>query len=67
MEYRFDKSIYKPRAVKKAVRDYSGVVDIKSKDSDDYISVWIENIPEPEAEVIAGEFCNYTLFLMKAT
>ena len=64
-EFLFSKKIYRPQAVKRAVRDYSQVADIKVKDSKDSLKVSISGVPDDQIEEISGEFCNYVLYLLK--
>lgn len=64
--YEFDKSIYRPEVVLKAVEDYSGAARFDVTVTNKSVRVAISGIPAGEENELPGEFCNYTLYLMKA-
>lgn len=60
-----DKRIYKPGAVKAAIKDYSGVSDMSMESEGEAIVVTIGNWPEEYEDTMEFEFCNYVLWKMR--
>ncbi|MFA6448056.1 MAG: HxsD-like protein [bacterium] len=65
VEYSFDKKIYKPAAVKKAVEDYSGAALFDVAENKSAVRVSISGIPSAGNAELTGEFRNYVLYLNK--
>ena len=66
LDFVFDKKIYSTAAVKKAVEDYSPAAGFKISDNKNAVRVTISDMPPGREDELGGEFCNYTLYLMKA-
>lgn len=62
---KFDKRIYKPEVIKKAIEDYSELADISFKDNKSFCEVEFDNITKEFRDVIIDEFANYVLALNK--
>lgn len=60
-----NKKLYKIKAIKIAIRDFSHLADFDIKKELDYYIVKMKNINKEAADVIIDEFCNYVLYLMK--
>lgn len=61
MVIKFDKKIYKLKAVKLAIRDYKELADFVLKTKGDYFEVELKNIDPDVKNIIQDEFCNYVL------
>lgn len=66
MVIRFNKKLYKLKAIKSAIKTYRQLADFSLKAKGKYFEVSIENIDPEVKPVIRDEFCNYVLFLMKS-
>lgn len=66
MLIKFDKKIYKVRAIKLAIKEYRNLADFSLRQKKDCIEVEIKNIDKDIKDIIKDEFCNYVLFLMKS-
>jgi hypothetical protein len=60
-----DPRIYKPSAIKSAIKDYSHTVEFESFEQDGKIVIKMRNYPEELSETLAFEFCNYVLWKLK--
>jgi hypothetical protein len=61
----FKKTVYSPRAVKRAVKEYSRFAEFELKEDGEYVHVTISGVEPEQMEELRGEFCNYALFLTK--
>lgn len=66
LEFVFDKKIYPPAAVKRAVADYSKAARFRVRNHKSSLRVTITDLPPGGEEELGGEFRNYALYLMKA-
>jgi ribosomal protein L18E len=66
MNIKFNKKLYKLKAIKSAIKTYRQLADFNLKAKGKYFEVNIENIEAEVRPVIKDEFCNYVLFLMKS-
>ncbi len=62
---KFDKKIYKAKAVKKAVEDYKDVAKITLKKGRDFYKVEFKDVPKELENIIIDEFGNYVLALSR--
>jgi len=62
---KFDKKIYKKRAIQKAIKSYGNLVDINLREDKDFYHIEFINTPEEYRGLIDGEFGNYVLALMR--
>ncbi len=62
---KFDRKIYKLKAIKLAIKEYKELADFNLKQKGKYFEVELKNIDPDVEEVIKDEFCNYVLSLMK--
>ena len=63
---KFDKRIYKLKAVRAAAREYSAFADFSINENGNNINVEIENIDFQPENVFLGEFSNYIIHKMGA-
>ncbi len=61
MIIRFDKKIYKLKAIKLAIKEYKELADFVLKTKDKYFEVELKNIDQDVKGLIKDEFCNYVL------
>lgn len=62
---RFNNQIYKKEAIQKAIFAYSPLAKFKIKDDKDYIKVRVDPIGPKFKRILADEFANYVLGMMK--
>ncbi len=62
---RFNTRIYKEKAILEAIKVYSKIADFFLVREEDYIKVYIKNIPPEFSKTLKDEFCNYVLGITK--
>jgi len=62
---KFHKKLYKEAAIKQAVKAFSHLADFKVVDRGHYTMVNLDNIKREVTDIIADEFGNYVLALLK--
>jgi len=64
--FKFNKKLYKKKAIKVAEKAYRGFCDFdEPKEDKDYWRVCLKNINQKTANLIKDEFSNYLLYLMR--
>lgn len=66
-EARFHQKIYTKKAVQKAAEAYAHLARFRIKREAPYLLVSISNQSDLEDELLRDEFCNYALYMRKAT
>ncbi len=61
MTLKFDKKIYKLKAIKLAIQAYQELADFNLSQEKKYIQVELKNIDQDVKDIIKDEFCNYVL------
>ncbi len=61
MFIKFNKVLYKPRAIKSAIKEYGDLAEFSLKQKGQYIVVEFKNIDKDVENIIKDEFCNYVL------
>ena len=61
----FQKSVYKPAAIRKAVKDYSRAAAFHVTETPNAVSVRVSQAPGGMLDELCDEFCNYALVMMK--
>lgn len=65
MIIKFNKKIYKARAVKLAIKEYQKLADFNLRQKGEHLEVRLTKIDKDLKGIIKDEFCNYVLYLMK--
>ena len=64
MIIKFNKNIYKKKAIVKAGKEYKHLADFDIKNQNKYYQVVFSKIDKDVKEIIEDEFKNYVLYLM---
>jgi len=65
MTIRFNRKIYKKKAIQSAIKDYKHLADFSIKQDSNYFKVELKNIDKDVEEIIKDEFSNYVLSRVK--
>ncbi len=61
MFIKFNKALYKTRAIKSAIKEYGNLAEFSLEQKGQYIVVEFKNIDKDVKNIIKDEFCNYVL------
>ena len=65
MKLELNREVYKLKYIRKAIKEFSGIADIKQEKIGDYYEVEIDNVQKGYTEVMPGEFLNFLVYLSK--
>ncbi len=65
MIIKFNKKIYKLKAIKSAIKKYQNLANFCLEEKEGYIWVRLTKIDQEVKDIIKDEFCNFALYLTK--